>query len=315
MRDGEAFGVQVVEMVRDYVARETASLRADLDAANTRLAELEQRAAVIPEKGERGEPGERGEVDYEIMRGMVQEAVAAIPVPERGERGIAGERGEPGERGLSGVGLSGFAINRDGELLATLSDGTLHNLGQVVGRDGAPGEKGERGEEGAPGKDGAGVDDIHISQDGTTMELKFVTGGTAYACEVELPRGEKGDPGANGDAGQPGERGEPGPEAYVGEARGLFDAEAQYRKMDVVSFNGSEWRAKFDDPGDLPGEGWMLSAGRGKRGEKGDRGERGMTGAALAAGYIDGTDLVLTSADGSETKVDLYNFGLAVRAG
>lgn len=311
MRDGEAFGEQVVGIVRDYVARETASLRADLDAAKTRIAELEQRELVLPEKGERGETGERGrDADPEQVRQMVCEAVAALPLPERGERGLTGERGDTGP---AGVGMTGFAINRDGDLLATLSDGTMHNLGQVVGRDGAPGEKGDPGIPGERGKDGTSVDDIHIVQVGTTMEVKFVAGDTAYVCEVELPRGEQGERGLDGEAGQPGERGERGPEAYVGEARGLFDASAQYRKLDVVSFNGSEWRAKCDDPGELPGEGWMLSAGRGKRGEKGDRGERGFAGAALAAGYIDGTDLVLTSGDGSETKVDLYNFGLAVR--
>ena len=41
-----------------------------------------------------------------------------------------------------------------------------------------------------------------------------------------------------------------------------------YQKLDRVSFNGSEWIARRDDPGPLPGDGWMLGAqkARGKPG-------------------------------------------------
>lgn len=63
-----------------------------------------------------------------------------------------------------------------------------------------------------------------------------------------------------------------GLDAPVGEVRGLHDSAAQYRKFDLVSFNGAEWRAKHDDPGPLPGEGWAMSAKQGKRGEPGPRG-------------------------------------------
>lgn len=90
--------------------------------------------------------------------------------------------------------------------------------------------------------------------------------------------GEQGPQGEPGEPGPPGEQGPEGPPAYAGEAKGLYDAEATYRAMDVVSFNGSEWRAKQDDPGPLPGDGWMLSAQRGKRGSAGERGERGIEG-------------------------------------
>lgn len=104
----------------------------------------------------------------------------------------------------------------------------------------------------------------------------------------EPPQGEPGEPGKDGNDGQdgaPGDKGEPGESgtdgkdganAYAGEAKGLFDPENTYRAMDVVSFNGSEWRAKHDDPGPLPGEGWMLSAQRGKRGDRGERGPAGV---------------------------------------
>lgn len=132
------------------------------------------------------------------------------------------EKGEQGEQGRDGAGVAGALIDRAGNLVLTLTDGSTRDLGAVVGTNGERGEKGEQG-----------------------------------------------------DAG---ERGEDGKDAYPGEARSLYDPEATYRALDVVSFNGSEWRAKKDDPGQLPGDGWMLSASKGKRGEPGQRGERGIDG-------------------------------------
>jgi hypothetical protein len=49
--------------------------------------------------------------------------------------------------------------------------------------------------------------------------------------------------------------------------------------MDVVVFNGSEWRAVYDNPGPLPGDGWRQGA-KGVKGKPGDRGERGEAGPA-----------------------------------
>ena len=84
-----------------------------------------------------------------------------------------------------------------------------------------------------------------------------------------------------------------------------------YRAMDVVAHNGSEWRAITDDPGPLPGDGWMLSA-KGVKGDKGvpgesikgDRGERGLPGVAGPEGrgiadiLIDNGVLVFVLTDG-----------------
>lgn len=175
--------------------------------------------------------------------------------------------------------------------LATITDG----------EDGAPGPAGEpgpEGERGLPGNDGLD--------------------------------GEKGEPGPAGERGEPGEKGEPGepgPEgaaAYPGTARGLWDAEASYRALDVVSFNGSEWRAKCDDPGPLPGDGWMVSAMRGKRGEKGDKGDAGAPGPRGPEGKAaptlvkidadpDHMTLVFRFADGDAVIADLFELAEAIR--
>jgi hypothetical protein len=62
-----------------------------------------------------------------------------------------------------------------------------------------------------------------------------------------------------------------------------------------VSFNGSEWIAKQDDPGDLPGDGWMLGA----------QGKRGKPGASIASAQIDGFNLKLMMSDGASVRIDL----------
>lgn len=109
---------------------------------------------------------------------------------------------------------------------------------------------------------------------------------------VTGPQGERGEPGESivGPPGPPGESivgppgaastvpGPPGPEPYVGEVRGLYDQRRDYRKFDLVTFNGSEWRARRDSPGALPGDGWALAGQAGSRGKTGERGERGPAG-------------------------------------
>jgi len=53
----------------------------------------------------------------------------------------------------------------------------------------------------------------------------------------------------DGTDGKDGDDGNDGADAYPGEAKGLYNPEAEYRALDVVSFNGCEWRAKSDAPG------------------------------------------------------------------
>ena len=91
--------------------------------------------------------------------------------------------------------------------------------------------------------------------------------------------GERGDPGPGGEPGPPGDRGERGEPGYGGRARGLWNATVtDYRAMDVVAWNGSEWRAEADNPKTEPGKGtnWLLGA-KGSRGKRGERGPPGPT--------------------------------------
>jgi hypothetical protein len=108
------------------------------------------------------------------------------------------------------------------------------------------------------------------------------------------PQGERGERGEAGEAviGPAGEQGiqgppgEPGEVPYVGEVCGLFDPSRDYRKYDLVAHGGSEWRARQDGPGALPGPGWALSASAGKTGQKGESGQRGPVGPAGSAAAV-----------------------------
>jgi Collagen triple helix repeat (20 copies) len=136
----------------------------------------------------------------------------------------------------------------------------VRSLGLKDGAKGDPGAEGPAGPQGPPGPSGP--------------------------AGPQGPEGRAGDPGTEGSVGPAGDSGPIGPQgpegpagrdAYSGAARGLWNADATYRAMDVVAFNGSEWRAIRDDPGPLPGDGWMLGA-KGMKGEKGERGTQGPQG-------------------------------------
>src|SRR5690606_11330682 len=81
----------------------------------------------------------------------VKEEVAKIPPPkdgrdgEPGPRGEKGERGEQGPAGNDGAGIQDLLIDREGQLVATFTDGRTKSLGMVIGRDGAPGRDGKDG--------------------------------------------------------------------------------------------------------------------------------------------------------------------------
>lgn len=205
--------------------------------------------------------------------------------PEKGEKGdpgTTGERGESGTNGKDGIGLAGAVIDREHHLIITFTNGEAKDLGVVVGRDGKDGADGKDGEDGRDGKDGIGE------------------------------KGEKGDPGNDGRDGK---------DAYVGEARGLFDPEAQYLGRDVVALNGSAFMAKIDNPGECPGDGWMLLAQRGKRGDKGDRGERGIEGKSGKDGAqpvalkmdAETMEFRMILDNGEECAADFYPIAQAIR--
>jgi hypothetical protein len=71
--------------------------------------------------------------------------------------------------------------------------------------------------------------------------------------------------------------------------RSTFDANADYRRLDVVALNGGSFIALKDAPGPCPGSGWQLIASQGKRGTPGEKGERGPSGPRGDAGATGAT--------------------------
>lgn len=252
------------------------------EVVGTLTRRVEERLATVRDgiDGKDGAPGERGEPGLQGERGAdgVNGRDGADGIHGKdGAEGAPGRDGKDGVDGRDGIGIAEALIDSGGELVLTMTDGSVKRLGRVVGENGKDGQDGADGAPGEPGRDGLAGE-----------------------------RGEKGDPG------------ETGRDAYAGEARGLYDPAAEYRAMDVVSFRGSEWRAKKDNPGELPGEDWMLSASRGSRGERGERGpvgRDGKAGATLIAGYVDPDQMkmTLTKDDGSELIIDLYDLADTIR--
>ena len=117
--------------------------------------------------------GQDGKSAYEIavengFEGTEQEWLESLKGEpgEPGEPGAAGSAGQDGAAGQDGIGIRNAEINEAGELVITLSNGQVLNLGVVVGEDGQDGEDGKDGQDGEDGKDGQDGEDGKDGQDG-----------------------------------------------------------------------------------------------------------------------------------------------------
>jgi hypothetical protein len=342
MLDSNALADLIAELVGDHVDRATAPLIARIDelearspfaGVEARLDEIERglptliATAAAPLVDERfaslPAPVDGRDADPEVIRQMVQQAVAEIPLPKDGERGA----------------------DVDMDLVAGM---VAEQARQAVSAIPAP----ERGERGANGHD---VEDIEVTQDGAVVEFAFTVGETRSIFEVELPHGLSGNDGERGERGPEGRIGKihkwvdavhyendivthagslyqaqrdtghapphddwllivsAGTDGIPGRSlnpSGTYQPETVYRQLDIVMLNGSSFVALADEPGACPGDGWQLLAGVGKRGQQGDRGGPGARGeagpAVVAAEVNDDGSLVLMNGDGSTVKADFY---------
>ena len=168
-------------------------------------------------------------------------ASAAIGLSIKGERGERGERGLPGEIGKMGLrGEPGIPGAR--------------------GEPGLPGERGERGPMGALPRVKVWEPGVHYAGDVVTRGGRDLSGAAGHRRAAGQRQG-LGLPRAGG-------RGR----RVRRTVRGLFDATATYRQLDIVALNGGSFIAKKDDPGPCPGAGWQLIVSQGKSGDKGERG-------------------------------------------
>jgi hypothetical protein len=189
-----------------------------------RIATLEARQ---PEKGEKGDRGERGndgspgkDCDPVAVQTLVEEAVngavRALPAAKDGQ---------------DGIGVAGALIDRAGNLVLTLSDGTTRDLGPVVGKDGSSGEA------------GLGFDDMteELAADGRTIVRRYVRGDQVKEFRHSL--------------------------AVVLD-RGVYKTGETYEAGDGVTWGGSFWIAR-EKTAEKPdsGQGWRLAVKRGRDGK------------------------------------------------
>ena len=284
--DGKVFGEEIVGAVRLYVAKVT-------DPLVERLAEIERRLDDVSRQRGQSDiemsavradianearaiagdivaeartiagsaadeflraiplPKDGASVTVDDVRPLIDEAVAkavdAIPVPK------------DGRPGLDGVGLAGAMIDRDGNLVITLTNGEMKTLGVVVGKDADQGaitrfieEKvaaipiPKDGKDGQDGRDGFNLEDFDatLMDDGRTILLSFDRGDLSYKIELAIP-------------------------AMI--YRGVY-REAEYQRGDTVTWGGSLWHCDADGTKEKPGDGsrnWTLAAKRGRDGKDG----------------------------------------------
>lgn len=116
-----------------------------------------------------------------------------------------------GANGKDGVGIKNLSYNNAGELLATLTDGTIINLGVISGEDGSNGlspyigENGNwwigkmdtgvkaTGADGADGKDGI-TPQLRINSETNEWEVSLDNGATlvVHGCKSHRRKGRQG---------------------------------------------------------------------------------------------------------------------------
>lgn len=202
---------EVRPLVEEAVAAIPRIVQDGKDATPEQIAEAVDKALATWERPKDGES-----VTLEQLRPLVDETVAKrvaeIPASK------------------DGVGLAGMLIDRDGELVATLTDGTTKKLGPVVGKDGEPGVGWDEATE-------------EMADDGRTIVRRYAKGDQVtefrHTFAVVLDRG-------------------------------VFKDGSEYVAGDGVTYGGSFWIAQAttkDKPGNS--DAWRLAVKKGRDGKDG----------------------------------------------
>ena len=112
--------------------------------------------------------------------------------------------------------ITSTAINEQGELIVTYSDGTSETLGKVVGANGQDGQTGEDGKGIVSAEINADGELVVTYTDGSSVNLGKVVGEKGEQG-IQGPQGEQGEQGEQGPQGEQGEQGEQGPQGEQGE--------------------------------------------------------------------------------------------------
>jgi len=206
---------------------------------------------------------------------IVGKVLEQIPMPKDGKDGLDGK---------DGIGSANAVIDRDGHLVLTMTDGSIHKLGAVVGRDGKdgePGKDGTHGKDGADGlngkdgRDGFDFDQLNFEQDKEDPREVNVFGTAEDGTRTKVWSFRI-----------------PG-HIYKGVWR-----KGKYLEGDCVTLGGSLFIAKRDTETEprVDGTDWQQAVKAGRDGKNGDRGPQGPQGKSGK----DGRDLTQLGPDGSK---------------
>ena len=233
-------------------------------------------------------------------------------------KGDKGDQGDKGDKGDTGVGVKSVVINENGNLIITLTDDTVLDLGKVTGDKGSQGDKGDQGETGATG---VGVKSVTIDENGDLIIT--LTDDTVHnAGKVTGDKGDKGDTGATGVGVKSVTIDENGnliitltdDTVYnAGKVTGNNGAAGVGVKDAVVDENGNLIITLTDGTvynlGNVTGaKGDKGDAGKdgqdGQNGQDGSNGSNGLNGTGIQSAHIDADgNLIITFTDGVVTNL------------
>lgn len=235
----EAITLDVVEKLRPVIEEQMAGL----EISDEKLRNLVDGAVETAVKGLTfPEPPTIGDI-APLVEKAVSDAVTALaktlPEPKDGKDGAA---------------IVDALVNREGELVLTLSDGRTKNVGKVVGQDadhaGLEALVRKLVDEIPKPRDGFGFEDLDMTYDGERgLTIIFERGEHRKEFKYTLP---------------------------IPIYRGVWK-EGSYLRGDTVTYAGSSWIAQKDDVQSKPdaGEGdWQLSTKRGRDGKDAPQPER-----------------------------------------
>jgi hypothetical protein len=277
--------------------------------------EISEKLAEVKD-GKDGEPGKDADIEPLIKRVQVVEELsvqhiellskeltdkvdAKLSEVKDGEPGRDGKDAdiEPFRQEFSGL-ESHLRLNLEASLDEAL-DRINAKLAEV--RDG---KDGEPGPEGPAGKDGK----LPIAREWTNR-VHYEGDVVRHAGSTYQALTDTGQQPPHSDWGELASRGTDG-RGFV--LRGLYNATAEYRQHDIVMISRNSFAAKYDNPGECPGEGWQLFACSGYKGKEGPPGPAGAKGAdgrsvSIVKWEADPDEMVLRIADstGNTFAVDL----------
>ena len=276
--DIKAMMAEIAPVIREYTAFALAPIVDRLDDLDKKLAALP-----APRDGKDADEdaiaarvidklaGELAEIRVAVsntqelpdIATLVKEAVAAIPAPQDGKSVTLDDVRPLIEEGISaavaalpapkdGCGIKNLLIDRAGNLVATMDDGRIADLGPVVGKDADVtalekliSDKIDALPKPKDGKDGFSLKDFDatLMEDGRTVLLSFEQGDQFYKVELGFP---------------------------VMVYRGVFKDGQTYAKGDTVTWGGSLWHCDAEETTDKPDgveKHWTLATKRGRDGK------------------------------------------------